>query len=88
MSAEELCCQEVVELLDDYLEDAAPPADRARIGRHLASCGDCPAYLTQLRTTIRLAGRLAGEPVPPRVTTRLLHAFRTSRHRRGHHEQA
>jgi predicted anti-sigma-YlaC factor YlaD len=79
ISTEELCCREVVELLGDYLEGAAAAADRARVEWHLAGCAGCLAYLAQLRTTIRLARRLAGETVRAETASRLLDAFRASR---------
>jgi Putative zinc-finger len=53
-----LPCQEVVEALGDYLESTGGAAFRARLQRHLASCQGCLDYLEQLRTTIRLVGRL------------------------------
>ena len=80
-SAEELGCQEVVELLGDYLEGAMAPDDRARLEQHLAGCQGCAAYLDQLRTTIRLSGRLPEEPVPPEAMAPLLEAFRAWRRR-------
>jgi anti-sigma factor RsiW len=33
-----LACQQVVEMVTDYLEDALAPADRKRLERHLAGC--------------------------------------------------
>jgi anti-sigma factor RsiW len=76
MSAEALCCREVVELLDDYLDGASPPSQRGRIQRHLAGCADCDAYLGQLRATIRLARRLATRAAPPSLIGPLLDAYR------------
>ena len=76
MSGAELSCQEVVEILDDYLAGAMPAAERDRLERHLAECEGCVNYLEQLRTTIHLTGRLAAEEVPPQAMTALLGAFR------------
>jgi anti-sigma factor RsiW len=55
------------------------PADRARLEEHLADCDGCTAYLEQLRTTIRLSGRLPEAPVPPETMAPLLEAFRAWR---------
>ena len=52
LSAPRLRCREVVELLTDYLEDALPAAERARVAEHLATCPDCTAYVEQLRDEI------------------------------------
>ena len=57
----DLACQEVVELVTDYLEDALPAAERRRLEHHLAGCPHCTEYLAQMRETIRLTGRLTTE---------------------------
>jgi predicted anti-sigma-YlaC factor YlaD len=79
MSAVELSCREVVEILDDYLAGAMAATERARVERHLAECEGCLNYLEQLRTTIRLTGRLTEQAVPPEAMAALLGAFRTWR---------
>ena len=76
MTADELACQEVVELVTDYLDEALGPADRARFDEHLRDCDGCAAYLRQLRTTIRVAGRLAPGAIPDATMGKLLAAFR------------
>jgi anti-sigma factor RsiW len=57
---DQLPCRQVVETLGDYLEGTGRAAFRTRLERHLASCRGCVNYLEQLRTTIRLVGRLRG----------------------------
>ena len=52
-----LVCQQVVELVTDYLEGALSPAEHRRFEAHLAGCPHCTEYLAQMRETIRLAGR-------------------------------
>jgi anti-sigma factor RsiW len=54
-----LVCQEVVELVTDYLEGALSRADRRRFEAHLADCPHCTEYLAQMRATIRLTGWLS-----------------------------
>jgi anti-sigma factor RsiW len=75
-TAEFISCQELVELVTDYLEDALPPAERARFERHLEGCGGCAAYLEQMRTTIELTGRLTLAQIEPDAEEALLQAFR------------
>lgn len=53
-----LVCQEVVELVTDYLEGSLSRAERRRFEAHLADCPHCTEYLAQMRATIRLTGRL------------------------------
>ena len=71
-----MTCQELVELITGYLEEALPTTERARVDEHLAGCGGCTAYLEQLRTTIRITGMLTEEQVPPEARDALLEAFR------------
>ena len=71
-----LACQEVVELVTDYLEDALPAADRRRLEAHLADCPHCTEYLAQMRETIRLTGRLAPDDLSPAMRADLTELYR------------
>ena len=76
-TVEELSCQELVELVTDYLEGALSAEDRARFEAHVEPCGGCRNYLAQMRETVRLVGTLSAETVPKDVAEELLRAFRT-----------
>jgi anti-sigma factor RsiW len=76
-TAMEVSCQELVELVTDYLDGALPPADQARFEAHIAGCDGCRAYLEQIRATIRLSGTLRPEQLDPAAAEALLEAFRT-----------
>jgi anti-sigma factor RsiW len=78
--AEDLECREVVEAVTDYLDGAMAPDDRLRFDHHLALCEGCQAYLEQLRTVIRVAGRPVADAVPSETMAGLLRAFRDWRH--------
>jgi anti-sigma factor RsiW len=71
-----MSCKELVELVTDYLEDALPPAERARFEEHLAICPGCVTYLEQIRTTVQTVGTLREESIPPSTRDELLRAFR------------
>jgi anti-sigma factor RsiW len=58
-------CQQIVELVTDYLEGALSRRDRRRFEHHLAGCPHCTAYLAQMRETLRLTGRLVPEDLSP-----------------------
>ncbi|HJR88882.1 MAG TPA: zf-HC2 domain-containing protein [Aeromicrobium sp.] len=75
-AAPEMPCQELVELISDYLEDRLSPVDRTRFEAHLADCEACRTYLEQFRQTIRALGRLPEESLSPEARTALLDAFR------------
>ena len=72
-----LTCQQMVELVTEYLDGVMEPRRRARFEEHLAGCGGCTAYLAQFRTTVALTGRLDVGDVPEPVMGELLAAFRT-----------
>jgi anti-sigma factor RsiW len=71
----DLACQQLVELVTDYFENALGPADRARFEAHVAGCPGCDAYLEQLRTTLEVVSATAALETQPEVSA-LLEAFR------------
>jgi len=75
MRKSELTCQELVELVTDYLEDALPAETRLRFDLHLAACPDCRAHVEQMRATIRLLGRADCESLPESLRRSLVAAF-------------
>ena len=70
-----LSCQELVELVTDYLEGALEPGDLRRFEEHIAGCGGCTRYLAQLRETIRLTGAITTDDLSPEAERTLLAAF-------------
>ena len=74
--AQELTCQELVELVTDYLEGTLPPAERARVDAHIAGCTGCRRYLAQMRLTIATLPRLTEETIQPEAREALLRTFR------------
>ena len=72
----EMSCQEMVELVTDYLEDALSPEERTRFEHHLGICDGCEEYVEQMRRTIRALGRLPEDSISRDARDRLLAAFR------------
>ncbi len=72
-----LTCEELVELVTDYLEHSLEADARARFELHLGVCPGCVDYLDQMRQTIRATGKLREESLDPAVRDALLDAFRT-----------
>lgn len=62
---EELSCQEIVELVTEYVEDEMPPEERNRFEHHLSYCPGCVTYVEQIRETICVAGELPREETLP-----------------------
>ncbi|MGZ4257285.1 MAG: anti-sigma factor family protein [Gaiellaceae bacterium] len=74
--AEQLSCQELVELVTDYLEGALPKEEAAHFEDHIGRCAGCKLYLEQIRQTIALSGRLSVDALSPEAERALLDAFR------------
>ena len=76
-AVEGLPCNELVELVTDYLEGVLTPEERTRFEAHLELCSGCRTYLEQMRQTIEATGRLSDEAVPPEAMEALVAAFRS-----------
>jgi anti-sigma factor RsiW len=73
---DELVCQQVVELISDYIEGALSRAQRRRLQAHLANCEHCTEYLAQMRATIRLTGTLGTHDLTPEMRVDLIELYR------------
>jgi anti-sigma factor RsiW len=69
-------CQQVVELVSDYLEGDLPRSDRKRFEAHLRGCPNCTNYLEQMRATIRATGTLHPDDLSPEVRDQFTALFR------------
>lgn len=78
---EQLVCQQVVELVTDYLEGSLSRAERRRFEAHLAGCEHCTEYLAQMRLTIRLTGGLRSEDLSPQMREEFTALYRRWRGR-------
>lgn len=56
-----LTCQELVELITDYVEGVLDEQRHAAVVHHLSECDDCLRYVAQLQQTGRV---LASMPAP------------------------
>ena len=72
----ELTCQELVELVTDYLEGALAPEERSRFDQHIASCANCRRYLDQMLLTLNALHQLSEETIQPDARQALLATFR------------
>ena len=69
-------CNELVELITDYIEGDLPAEDVKRLGEHLAECPGCQSYLEQMKQVIRTTGRLEEQHIPSEAKEELLQIFR------------
>jgi anti-sigma factor RsiW len=51
----ELTCRDVSDFLGAYFADELAPRERRLFDGHVAECPDCQVYMSQYRTTQRLA---------------------------------
>lgn len=75
-SAEHITCQEVVELVSDYLEHSLPPDEITLFEQHVNFCDGCDWYVEQLKRTVETVGEIREEDVPAEAKERLIGAFR------------
>lgn len=64
-------CQEVVDLLSEYLAGDLSETEVAAIRKHLEGCANCETFFDSLKTTVRLTNKLKCEDIPPAVIDRL-----------------
>lgn len=74
-----LSCQQLTELVTDYLERRMPLGQRVRFRLHLATCPGCRRYLHQMQRTVAATGQLPTEPLPAAVKDELMRRFRNWR---------
>jgi len=72
-----MTCQELTELVTDYLEGRMSFMERLSFRLHLAMCKACKAYVRQMEQTVEVLGGLPDDyEVPEDVRAGLLDAFR------------
>ncbi len=69
-------CNELVELVTEYLEGTLPDSERIRFETHLGTCSGCRNYLKQMEQTIRTLGKLTEENLSPQSKDELLQVFK------------
>lgn len=73
--SDHMACQELVEVITEYLEGTLPAPDRRRFEAHLVLCDPCVVYLEQMRATIATAGRIPLDELSAPGREALLQAF-------------
>jgi predicted anti-sigma-YlaC factor YlaD len=78
-----LPCQQLVELVTDYLEDTLPPREQARLDAHLSACDACRMYIEQMREMLRVMGAIEAEQVSDAAYAELSGVFAAWKAERG-----
>ena len=71
-----LDCNQVVELVTDYMDDALGPDLRAAFEAHLAECEDCGTYFDQIKHVALVVRGVRSEHLPEATRAGLLAAFK------------
>jgi len=72
-----LSCNEIVEMVTDYLEGDLDQPTAAALEEHLRLCPGCDRYVDQIRETVSTLGSITSESLSPQAQSDLLEAFRT-----------
>ena len=72
-----MTCQELAQLVTDYLDGAMPADERGSFERHLSLCPACVRFVDQMRQTVATLGRVPAESITPDVEQKLLEQFRS-----------
>jgi len=73
----EYSCQEMTEVVTDYLDAALSPDESQRFERHLSYCAGCGTYVDQMRETIRQTNMVPREEsLPPALRDEIIAAMR------------
>lgn len=75
MTAQDMDCQDLVELVTAYLDDALDPQTKENVEAHLTVCEGCANYVDQFRRTTGTLAELRLEKLDPVFRARLLTAF-------------
>jgi anti-sigma factor RsiW len=73
---DEMACNELVEVVTEYLEGTLGADHRRRFEAHLEECPYCVDYVEQFRETIAASGELTLESISEERRAELLDAFR------------
>jgi anti-sigma factor RsiW len=71
----EMACDELVDVITDYLEGALPAADARRFEAHLGDCESCTSYLEQMRDTVARLDGVAADTLSADARKGVLDAF-------------
>ena len=74
-----LACDDVMQRVTEYLDQALPPGAQGAFERHLGECANCTRHLQEIRQTIHRLGALPREPMPASMKDRLLQALHSRR---------
>jgi predicted anti-sigma-YlaC factor YlaD len=77
VTADEVTCQQFVEMVTDYFEGVLEPHTLSQVEEHLVMCDWCVTYVEQMQATIASLREL-GDPSTPEPIDSVLAALRAN----------
>lgn len=72
-----ISCRELTELVTDYLEDRLPNEEKMSFQMHIGMCKSCRNYVSQMRQTVQVLGKVPEElSIPEELEDALRQHFR------------
>ncbi len=71
-----MACNELVEIVTDYLDGTLPAEEVARVRDHLSACDGCQSHIEQMRATVRVLRSAPEEQASPEAAGALVEMFR------------
>jgi anti-sigma factor RsiW len=69
-------CQQITELMVDYLTDKLRPSVKQEFAKHLSVCPDCVSFVNTYKKTISTASSLSRVNMPAKVRNNVLEFLR------------
>ena len=74
-------CDDVIQLLTDYIDGELEPDSQSQLDLHFGKCPPCVNFLATFKATVEMTGTFKCEDIPETVSQKL-HAFLEQRLRR------
>ena len=66
-----MMCDDITDLILDYLTEALPPGTALEFEEHMRMCPDCVAFLNTYKKTVQVTRSLRYEDIPPAMEKRV-----------------
>ena len=70
-------CEQIADLMLDYLTDKLRPTVKQEFTKHLSICPDCVSFVNTYKKTVKSTATLRTEEIPPKVRDNILGFLRS-----------
>lgn len=64
-------CEDLVSIINDYIEGDMRPEYKAEFERHIGDCSSCFAFFETYKKTKELTGEVACDEIPPELKNKI-----------------